>query len=240
MLKHIAVLIIGAGLTACSSFNILSVKSDYIPVTDEFQKVSLVDSIVYPYRIRLEEEMLEVIAIAENNFTKSRPNGSLNNWTSDAILNSVDKRIFELAPYFCLLNIGGLRSPLNKGEILLQDIYKLMPFDNEIVIVELPFSSLDKIAKYIQNSGGEPISNAYLNDGLLHFTDPAARWMSLREPNFYVVTSDYLMSGGDNMEFFQDQLRVIYTNVLMRDAMIEQVKKQGTLIFNNEKRIHIK
>jgi hypothetical protein len=48
------------------------------------------------------------------------------------------------------------------------------------------------------------------------------------------------MSGGDNMEFFQDQLRVIYTNVLMRDAMIEQVKKQGTLIFNNEKRIHIK
>ena len=75
MLMHRTVLIIGAGLTACSSVNILSVKSESISVTDEFQKVSVVDSIVYPYRIALEEEMSEVIATTENNFTKSRPNG---------------------------------------------------------------------------------------------------------------------------------------------------------------------
>ena len=102
MLMHRTVLIIGAGLTACSSVNILSVKSESISVTDEFQKVSVVDSIVYPYRIALEEEMFEVIATTENNFTKSRPNGSLNNWAADAILNSVDKSVFNLAPYFCL------------------------------------------------------------------------------------------------------------------------------------------
>lgn len=232
MHRHIILLIIGAGLTACSSVNILSVKSESISVTDEFQKVSLVDSIVYPYRIVLEEEMFEVIATTENNFTKSRPNGSLNNWAADAILNSVDKTIFGLTPYFCLLNLGGLRSPLNKGNIVLGDIYKLMPFDNEIVVVELPFSSLDKIAQYLISSGGEPISNAVLDLNHIYLKRAVDDYSS-----FYVVTSDYLMNGGDNMGFFQEKVGVIYTNILMRDAMISEAKKQGVLVFNNEKRI---
>ena len=232
MHRHIILLIIGAGLTACSSVNILSVKSESISVTDEFQKVSLVDSIVYPYRIVLEEEMLEVIATTENNFTKSRPNGSLNNWAADAVLNSLDKTIFGLTPYFCLLNLGGLRSPLNKGNIVLGDIYKLMPFDNEIVVVELPFSSLDKIAQYLISSGGEPISNAVLDLNHIYLKRAVDDYSS-----FYVVTSDYLMNGGDNMGFFQEKVGVVYTNILMRDAMISEAKKQGVLVFNNEKRI---
>jgi 2',3'-cyclic-nucleotide 2'-phosphodiesterase (5'-nucleotidase family) len=232
MLMHRTVLIIGAGLTACSSVNILSVKSESISVTDEFQKVSVVDSIVYPYRIALEEEMFEVIATTENNFTKSRPNGSLNNWAADAILNSVDKTTFGLTPYFCLLNLGGLRSPLNKGNIVLGDVYKLMPFDNEIVVVELPFSSLDKIAQYLTSSGGEPISNAVVDLNHIDLKRAVDDYSS-----FYVVTSDYLMNGGDNMGFFQENVGVIYTNILMRDAMISEAKKQGVLVFNNEKRI---
>jgi len=232
MLKHIIYLFIGAGLTACSSVNTISVTSDAISVTDEYQKVNGVDSIIAPYRTTLEKEMLEVIAVAHNDFTKARPNGALNNWSADAILNSVDKSIFGNKPYFCLLNVGGLRSPLSEGDILLGDVYKLMPFDNEIVIVELPMSALDKIATYLMASGGEPISNAVLDYNHIDFKTGAEDINS-----FFVVTSDYLMNGGDNMTFFQDQLSVIHTNILMRDAMIDQVKKQKVLIFNNEERI---
>ncbi len=232
MIKHLLYLIIGAGLTACSSVNTISVKSESIGVTSEYDEVNKVDSIVMPYRDQLESEMLEVIAVAENDFTRGRPNGSLNNWSADAILNAVSKSHFKEKPYFCLLNFGGLRNPFSQGDIVLGDVYKLMPFDNEIVIVELPYSKLDKIANYLIASGGEPISNAILDVDRISIAGDSGL-----EDSFFVVTSDYLMNGGDNMNFFQDQLNVIYTGILMRDAMIDQVKKQKSLIFNDDERI---
>lgn len=232
MLKYFISIIIGAGLTACSSVNTISVVTDSIAVTDDYQKANGVDSIISPYKLELEKEMLEVIAIAENDFTKSRPNGALNNWSADAIFNSVDKTDFGNSPYFCLLNVGGLRSPLSKGEIVLGDVFKLMPFDNEVVVVELPFSSLGKIAEYLVNSGGEPISNAVLDFNHIDIIGDSGE-----SDSFYVITSDYLMNGGDNMNFFEDQLNVIHTGVLMRDAMIEAVKKQKILVFKNDERI---
>ena len=98
--------------------------------------------------------------------------------------------------------------------------------------MELPFSSLDKIAQYLTSSGGEPISNAVLDLNHIDLKRAVDDYSS-----FYVVTSDYLMNGGDNMGFFQENVGVIYTNILMRDAMISEAKKQGVLVFNNEKRI---
>lgn len=232
MLKNIIYLIIGAGLTACSSVNAISVGADSIAVTDDYQKANGVDSMISPYRLELEKEMLEVIAIAENDFTKSRPNGALNNWSADAILNSVDNTSFGNTPYFCLLNVGGLRNPLSKGDIVLGDVFKLMPFDNEIVIVELPFSTLGEIAQYLMDSGGEPISNAVLDFNHIDIIGDLGG-----SDSFYIVTSDYLMNGGDNMIFFENKLSVLHTGILMRDAMIEAVKKQKVLVFNNDERI---
>ena len=128
--------------------------------------------------------------------------------------------------------MGGLRNPLSKGDILLGDVYKLMPFDNEIVVVELPFSSLEKIAHYLMNSGGEPISNAVLDFNHIDIIGDSGE-----SDSFYVITSDYLMNGGDNMTFFEDKLSVLNTGVLMRDAMIDEVKKQKVLVYNIDERI---
>ena len=202
MLKHFIYLIIGAGLTACSSVNTIYVTSKLVSVSADFQKKNVVDTIVSPYRSELGEEMLEVIARAENNFAKSRPNGSLNNWAADAILNSVDKSVFNLAPYFCLLNVGGLRNPLNKGDVRLEDAYKLMPFDNEIVVVELPLSSLTDVADYLVERGGEPISNVVLRDNKLEIKQSNGKF------NWGITTSQSYLPL-DNNAFFENKLSLV-------------------------------
>ena len=138
-------------------------------------------------------------------------------------------------PSFCLLNWGGLRNSISEGDVTLGDIFKLMPFDNEIVIVELPMQSLKKIEEYLVSRNGEPIAGALLEEGKISFlsVDKA------KHVSFYVVTSDYLMNGGDNMSFFEDRIGTIYAGELMRDVMISGSKKQGTLIWNDEQRIII-
>jgi len=55
--------------------------------------------------------------------------------------------------------------------------------------------------------------------------------------HFWVLTSDYLMNGGDKMSFFEQRTNAIMNGKLLRNAFIEEVKSQDTLIFNEEVRI---
>lgn len=229
MIKYFILILSGAGLLACSSVNTISVTADEVPVTAEYEKSNRIDSIISPYRVELESEMLEVIAHADSDFTKNRPNGSLNNWSADAIFNAVKDSVSNEYPIFCLLNVGGLRNPISKGDVLLQDIYKLMPFDNEIVIVKMPISSLVEIESYLKQSGGEPISGINLLNGKFEIDS--------ENQFFWIVTSDYLFNGGDKMYFFEKNSEVIRTGILMRDAMILEAKSQANLVWNDEERI---
>lgn len=215
-------------LTACSSL-LIEAEPDLINVVGDEEGDNSIDSLITPYRNQLEGEMNEVIAFAEHDFTKGRPNGSLNNWSADAVLTSVN--LGDSIPVMCLLNTGGLRNPISKGDVKLEDIYKLMPFDNEVVVVEMPIESLKEISEYLQKSGGEPIAGAQMKAGELFFDGEYDR--------FFVVTSDYLLEGGDKMYFFQKHIKVVHTDVLMREAMIQAAKNQKTLIYSDEQRIKL-
>ena len=232
-LNFLIILLSGAGLLACSSVNTISVDSVQIPITKEYEQLNSADSIISPYRTEMNKEMLEVIAYAPKAFERGKPNGSLNNWSTDVIYNSQKSKLDPKKPSLCLLNWGGLRNSISQGDVVLGDIFKLMPFDNEIVIVELPVSVLPKIEAYLKGRNGEPIAGANIIDGKFVFGD-----LDIEKQNsFFVVTSDYLMNGGDNMDFFQEKINVVYAGELMRDAMIYAAKEQKELNWYNEERI---
>lgn len=232
MVKYFIFIFIGAGLWACSSVSTITVNARTTPVINEGNSPNSVDSVIAPYKSELEAEMNEVIAHATQNFEKGRPGGALNNWAADAALQSQIRNARLKGPTFCLLNVGGLRNTINQGEVTLADIFKVMPFDNEIVWVELPVSTLKKIEVYLAASGGEPIAGARLKNGRLEVDG-----MNEDTQTVWVITSDYLFNGGDNMSFFKEKISASPTNVLLRDAFIEEAKLQGTLIWNDENRI---
>jgi 2',3'-cyclic-nucleotide 2'-phosphodiesterase (5'-nucleotidase family) len=234
MIKYLIILLSGAGLLACSSVNTISAESELVPVTDEYAVSSKVDSMILPYREGLKSEMNEVIAKAEKGFTSGRPNGSLNNWATDVVLVSQTRNVRLSIPVMVILNFGGLRNSINQGDVTIGDIYKVMPFDNEIVWAELPISALKDIEAYLINSGGEPIAGATLQNGSLTLNSENSQ-----AETFLVITSDYLLNGGDKMTFFEKRVSDNSTGVLLRDAMISEAKSQGTLIWSEEERIKL-
>jgi len=236
-LKRNIVLFFGAGLMACSSVQTISVQNEeQMAVTKEYENPNRIDSIISPYRTELNQEMKVVIAHATKSFERGKPNGALNNWSTDVVLETAKEIMGDSVRLFCLLNWGGLRNSISAGDVRLEDIFKLMPFDNEIVIVEMPLSSLNEITEYLVTRNGEPIAGAILKNGELTFDENN----SSESNTFFIATSDYLMNGGDNMSFFEDRLNEIHTNVLLRDAMIDAAKEQDELIWNDEKRIFLK
>lgn len=235
IIKRFILLLFGAGLIACSDVYEITVQAEQLEITESAGESDDVNQLISPYKAKLEAQMDLVIAHATNDFVKGRPHGALNNWSADAIYQRqliLNKSIAAGAPVICLLNVGGLRNPLSAGEITVGDIFKLMPFDNEIVWVELPIASAKNIVEYLKRSGGEPIAGATVEKDALLFEDAATN-----PQTFWVITSDYLMNGGDKMTFFEDKLSSKLTGVLMRDEMLMQASSQDTLVFDNKPRI---
>jgi 2',3'-cyclic-nucleotide 2'-phosphodiesterase (5'-nucleotidase family) len=232
--KVFFIFILGAGLTACSSFSPKTWDSQTVVIDEGKREVEALELQIAPYRDSLAESMNLVIGFSEENLAKGRPCSYLNNWVADALLKDQDSLSNQLIPNISLLNVGGLRSTINSGEITVGDIFTLMPFDNLVVWVKMPISSLTEIALYLKTSGGEPIGNAILTNSLLN--------LEKRIENtdfFWIVTSDYLMNGGDNMSFFDRKLEVIYTDKLLRDSFLDQVKEQGNLQLDKKCRINV-
>lgn len=234
MIKKLSIFFIGAGLLACSSVNTISVNADTVKVNDTFSSNSYIDSIVQPYKDSLSVEMNVVIAEAKVDFVVNRPSCNLGNWVADALFVNQTRNVRLNEPVMVLLNNGGLRSTLNKGNITIGDIFKLMPFDNEVVIVKLPISVLGDIEQYLKKSGGEPIANAVLKKGKLVINTG-----NENASHFWVITSDYLMNGGDKMTFFSKKEEVNLTGKVIRDVLISEAKEQQVLIEDTTMRIEL-
>jgi 2',3'-cyclic-nucleotide 2'-phosphodiesterase (5'-nucleotidase family) len=229
MFKFSIIVCVGASLLACSSHMVI--EPSRAPITPQSETSEKTEEIIKPYRDSMSAIMSEVIAQADTNFVAQRPSSNLMNWVADAIFIQQTQAVRLSTPVICLLNTGGIRSSLAKGELTLGDFYKLMPFDNTIVWIELPIEAMDDIAAYLTKTGGEPISNCKVEKGKLKLN-------SMREgaKTCIVITSDYLANAGDKMDFLKKGKIINQTGKLMRDVLIDHAKQEGVLVSNSEVR----
>jgi 2',3'-cyclic-nucleotide 2'-phosphodiesterase (5'-nucleotidase family) len=230
MIKHLIFFLIGASLLACSSH--LNVSVSKTPLQIDSPVKEEVSRFISPFKDSMDRAMNQILA--ENNVSMEvgRPSSLLGNWTSDALFVNQTRSVKMTEPIFCLLNTGGIRSSIGKGPVTLGDIFRIMPFENSIVWLRLPISSLEKIQNYLLQSGGEPISNASMINGkfMVNGVNESTQFI-------WVITTDYLANGGDRMDFFQDAVERSDKKTLLRDVFIEEAKMQKYLIVSSEKRI---
>lgn len=225
--------LIGAGVTACSYH--LQVKGSQQVIDGSAQSSVEMDSIIAPYRREMIKEFGQVIGETTTDLVTGRPNSTLGFWLCDKLIEKAkDSVIFKNEPLVAFINIGGLRADLPKGQITIGDIYKVMPFDNRMVYLKLSIDKIPEMEAYLKEKGGEPIGGFALVKGKLEFPDGLAK----ERRYFWVVTSDFLANGGDNMFFFNNPLERLDTNILFRDFIIEAVKKEKKITFSAQERIN--
>ena len=228
----ISLFIIGAGLSACTRYLHIET-TPQIKVEKSTKESDIMNDIIQPYRKELDEKMNIEVASSNTNFVVNRPSSNLMNWMADVVFTNQTKNVKMSKPVFCLLNTGGIRSSIGIGPVYLGDLYKLMPFDNTIIWARLPIKELESIELYLSETGGEPISNITMTNGVIQFNG----FDKTEVEDFWVITSDYLYNGGDHMDFFQKSIETVETNKLIRDVVIEEAKIQGQLINDENSRI---
>lgn len=181
-------------------------------------QVNSVDSSMYytilPYKQQLDTQMNEVLCYAAKDFTKGKPESLLGNWTSDACLEIAQNMTDDFDIDISFFNTGGLRSILGQGDITKRDIFKLMPFENELVVLELNKEEFMSLKSYFIHTEGQPIA----------FSDN----FSISDSVFNVLTTDYLANGGDKMSFFNNKQQH-KVGIKMRDALIRFCTKSDTI-----------
>ena len=183
-----------------------------------------VDSNMYytilPYKTKLDAQMNAVLCHSKQEMKKTKPESLLGNWTSDVCLE-IAQDMYEDEIDLGFFNTGGLRSPIPQGDITKRDLYKLMPFENELVVLELNKTEMLDLKAYFNLTGGQPVA----------FTDD----FSLNDSLFLVLTTDYLANGGDKMKFFKYKTQH-KVGIKMRDALINYCIKKDSISSNLDKR----
>ncbi len=217
---------------------LLACKTYYSPVENKGMLTTLDSTmasdpaaldIIEPYKKAIDIEMNEIICFSEVAITKNQPEGLLNNFVSDLVLYMVNTYYNENEPYdVAIFNNGGLRAALPKGLIRVEDVYKLMPFENEIVVLTITSEAFLSMISYIINSGGVPFAGMRIVSKQLKLESLTINSIPFDESrNYTVVTSDYLAAGGDKMAFFQNPVEYRSISVLMRDLIIDYLREQN-------------
>lgn len=192
---------------------------------------SVLDKRIRPYREKMSGDMSIVLAESVHSLEKATPESRLGNMVSDACMLQCTQRYQPAdgkAPDFLVLNNGGLRKGLPKGNITKGDIFELMPFENELVVLTLNGESVKKIFNFIASKDGAPVSGTRFqiqDKHAINITIQGAPFDSSK--TYKVVTSDYLANGGDQFSMFSEATLRESTGLKVRDAIIQYLYIQG-------------
>lgn len=212
-------------LLSCRNYAIVAYENiDVVTTSNSFSKS---DSIISLYKAVIDSEMNELIGYSVMSMNTGFPEGLLGNFVADLMLESV-KTIYPLNNVFSLTNNGGLRTAMPSGPVYRKDIFEIMPFDNQVVVLKLDSNLMKDLFNYIISGDEMAVGGCHLiykDKKLLKAVIDSADWN--KSETYYLVTLDYLANGGSGMFFLKKAEIYKKTNVLLRDMIIAYIKDKN-------------
>ena len=115
-----------------------------------------------------------------------------------------------------------------------------MPFENTTIVVGLKGEQIEEIANYIvSEKKPHPLSGmSFVIAKDKSVKDILVQGKPLdKNKIYYVVTSDYLVNGGDNMIFFKKSVEKYDLDYKLRNVMIDYFKTNKEIKANTNERI---
>ena len=206
---------------------------------------SVINIFIEPYTQQiLQSDLNTSLAYSPKKYTKKdgELNSTLSNLFADAtfdVCNPIYNEISNENIDIVLLNMGGIRSIISVGEISKKTAFELMPFENQILLLKLKGDVIQEMVEYlILERKSHPIYGLQINlDNKYNLKDFNVNGDKLNPNKYYnVVTTDYLLKGGDNMNFFAKNLKTFDLKIKMRDVLINYFQNIDTLILKTDNR----
>ncbi|MCL9770118.1 5'-nucleotidase C-terminal domain-containing protein [Flavobacterium sp. HXWNR69] len=219
-------------------YQTIKIEGKKIAITNEKGENEAVSNYVKPYNEKINNDLNSVLAYCE--VTQDKSNGK---WQTN-IGNLLAQVTFEMGnPIFnkrenknidvCLLNHGGIRAIIPKGNVTTRTAFEVMPFENSLIVVGLTGKEIKDLAEFvIKEKRPHPLYGItiFINKENNEIKKIAINNSPVVEDKiYYVATSDYLANGGDNMSFFKDSKIKYDLDYKLRNILIDYFKKVDTI-----------
>jgi len=249
LIKNLLIFILIAGsFSSCKKeqIQVKTIRSKTLSVDQTVQPDTALLNFVLPYQQTLDKEINEVLSYAPEVLTREdgKMQSSIGNIYADLCMERANpefKKLTGKSIDLALFNFGGIRQSIPKGDIKVIDVFQLMPFENMLVVAELSGEQMEALFQYFEKeNSAHPMSGAQLTFS----QDTISKILVQNKPfdkkkNYFVLTSDYLQKGGDQMDFFNNPLKLYALNYKIRDAIIDYLKEIDTLKATTDNRIII-
>jgi 2',3'-cyclic-nucleotide 2'-phosphodiesterase (5'-nucleotidase family) len=229
-----------------STLSITKIEGKQLPITEKENQNSEIENFIKPYREKINNDLDKVLAYNPETLEKSKGEWQTNigNFMADATLlkgNSVFNKRENKTIDICLLNNGGIRSILPKGNVTARNAFEIMPFENSMVVIELKGEQIQEIAAFmIKDKSPHPLSG--LTFTIDNNNQPKNILIQGKQINlealYYVGTNDYLANGGGGMDFFKKGSQKFDLDYKLRNILIDYFTEVDTIKVNNDIRIH--
>jgi 2',3'-cyclic-nucleotide 2'-phosphodiesterase (5'-nucleotidase family) len=206
-----------------------STKAEVIPVTASIPEDAEIQKVIAPLAAEIKASFdLPLVQAPQGLFRGRRGEENLlGYWVAD-VMKEAAEAVTGKPVRLAITNAGGLRSNLRPGLLKVADIFELMPFENELVVIELTGAEVIQVVKEsIVRRGGEPCSGV---KAVVAGTPEAATltitWAdgSPIDPaiTVNVATSDYLYGGGDSIPTLKKGRKPFTTGLTLRQILLDE------------------
>ncbi|SHG18531.1 5'-nucleotidase, C-terminal domain [Flavobacterium segetis] len=236
-------------VVSCSkqSYHITKIEGKRIPITDKENQVLEIENYIKPYREHINKDLDSILAYCPETLDKSsgKWQTTIGNLMADVslmrgnlVFQSREKKSIDI----CLLNSGGIRSILPKGNVTARNAFEIMPFENSMVVIAMKGEQVFELVDFfIIDKKAHPLA------GVTFTIDKNNRPKNIlvqgkpveKETIYYVGTNDYLAEGGDNMTFFNKGIKKYDLDYKLRNILIDYFKQVDTIPVLRDVRIII-
>lgn len=246
VLKHFVLFLTFLFVVSCGQqkYYVTKVEGKEIGITDKNTEVANIENFIKPYRENIDKDLNAVLSNAPQTLDKSgewqTPMGNfladITLEKSNVVFQSREKKSIDI----CMMNHGGIRSIIPKGNVTARTAFEIMPFENSAYVVALKGEQILEMINYIiTEKKPHPLA------GLTFTIDKNNTAKAIlvqgkpleNDKIYYVVTSDYLYNGGDNMLFFKKGVQSFDLNYKLRNIIIDYFKENKIIEAKSDIRI---
>lgn len=234
-------------LTSCKtkSYTNYLVEGKKIEINKNYTTNESIDSYIKPYRNHINKDLDSVISYCPKTLDKNKGEWQTNigNFMADACMELANPIFMKQQGKpidLILLNSGGIRSIIPKGNITKRNAFEVMPFENSLIVIALKGEQIKALAQHIiTEKKPHPLHGLKI---FLNRENVITTILFKEEPIdnnkiYYVGTSDYLANGGDNMTFFLKNEGTYDLNYKIRNVLIDYFYKYKSIEASNSQRI---
>lgn len=216
---------------------------EYIPVTDRFSPSSYdkeMEAFLAPYKHKVDSVNSRVIGKSLVDMVNNNRNGAYPNWVADfgrwygrQIADSIRKSGGNFPEVdLSIMNVGGIRQNMSKGDITEGQMLATFPFSNHITIIGIKGKDIIEALKVAALKGGEAVS-----ENIRVVTDGNGKLIRVvidgnemdPEKEYIVSTIDYVAQGNDDLKTLANHRQIWRDELEMSGPILRYVKHLSDL-----------